>query len=191
MAVVTAPATDCSLAPAPVGCMPLLLPLPLPRRYSSRPAASALNLLEVLFYDFHPPLAYRPPERPTWMPLALLPSPSSRILPHAIRTLFGRGNNRPSLRATPPSDTLLLAGHHPHQTTFCRASLRTCARPSRSFRSSLAKAGYTPPRTASSCSCVNRLHTPRPTRSTRWEARLVCGTMSLLAFTCGFSCALG
>ena len=44
------------------------------------------------------------------------------------------------------------------------------------------KAGYTPPTTASSCSSANRLCNPRLTRSTQWDARLVCWTMSLFAF---------
>ena len=189
-----APATDSSPAAAPVACLPLLLPPLVPRRYPSRPAASGRVHPEPVgspLLRLPPSLAFHPPERPTWMPSALLTSPSSRIPPRTIRTQFGRGKTRSSLRSTPPCDTLLLAGHHLHQTTSLRASLRTCAPPSRSFISSLAKAGYTPSRAAPSYSYVNRLHNPRPTRSTRWDARLVCGTMSLLAFTCGCSCVLG
>ena len=80
-------------------------------------------------YDFHPPLTFRPPQRPTWMPSALLPSHNTEIPPHAIHTLIGRANNRPSLRAMPTCGTSLLACRQPYQTTFCRVSLRTSAPP--------------------------------------------------------------
>ena len=76
-------------------------------------------LWELLLQDFHPPLTSRPPQRPAWMPSALRPSHNSGILPRAIRTLIGRRNNRPSLRAMPPCDTSLLTGRHPYQTTSC------------------------------------------------------------------------
>ena len=52
------------------------------------------------------------------MPSALLRSHNSGSLPRAIRTLIGRGNNRPSLRATPSCGTSLLAGRQPYQTIF-------------------------------------------------------------------------
>ena len=61
------------------------------------------------------------------MPSALRRSRKSGNLPRAIRTLIGRGNSRPSLRATPPCDTSLPAG----------------ATPSGRVRSFLAKASYT------------------------------------------------
>ena len=66
---------------------------------------------------------------------------------------------------------------------FCRVLLGTSTRSNRSFRSLMTQAGYTPPTTASSCSSVNRLCNPGLTRSTRWDARRVCRTMSLFAFT--------
>ena len=80
---------------------------------------------------FYPLLKSRPPQRPTWMPSALLPSHNSEILPHAIRTLIERGNNRPSLRATTRCGTSLLAGRQPYQTTLCHVPLRTSAPPFR------------------------------------------------------------
>ena len=107
------------------------------------------------------------------MPSALLPSCSSGIPPGATRTLTGRGSNRPSLRATPSCVTSLVAGHHFYQRTFCRAFLCTSAPPSRRFRSLLAKASYTPPTTASSCSFVNRLRKP-PSDSQRPVGRAAC-----------------
>ena len=72
----------------------------------------------------------------------------------AIRTLIGRGNDRPRLCATPSCDTLPLTGH-PYQTTFFRVSLRTSALSSGRFRT-----GYTPTTTASSCSSDNPLRNP-------------------------------
>ena len=51
------------------------------------------------------------------MPSALLPRRNSGSPPRFIRTLIGRGNNRPSLRATPPCSTSLLSGRQPYQTT--------------------------------------------------------------------------
>ena len=139
---------------------PLLLPPRLPRWHPSRPAATALSLRKFPFEDFHPPLTSRPPQRPTWMPLALLPNYSSEIPPRAIRTLTGGWNIRPSLRTTPPCATLFLAGHHRCQPTFCRVFLRISTPPFRRLRSLLAKAGYTPPTTASSSSSVNRRRNP-------------------------------
>ena len=49
------------------------------------------------------------------MPSALLPSHNSASPPRAIGTLIGRGNNRPSLRTTPPCGTSLLAGRQSYQ----------------------------------------------------------------------------
>ena len=89
---------------------PLLLPSHLPRRYPFRPAATAPSLLEFLFQDFHPPLTSCPPQRPTWMPSALLLNYSSGIPPRVIDTLTGRGSYRPSLRATPPCATSFVVG---------------------------------------------------------------------------------
>ena len=114
---------------------PLLLPPRLPRRYTCRPAATA---------------------EPVGTPLSRLPPPpdvpsattadldtlgdalkySSGIPSRAIRTLTGRGSNRPSLRATPPRATSFLAGH-PYQPTSCRVFLRISAPPFRRFRSLL------------------------------------------------------
>ena len=56
---------------------------------------------------------------------------------------------------------------------FCRVSVRTSAPPSRRSRSLLAKAGCTPPTTAPFCSSANRPCNHLPTRSARWDARLV------------------
>ena len=103
---------------------------------------------------------------------ALLRNYGSGIPPRAIRALTGRGSNRSSLRATSPCAKSFLAGRQPYQPTCCRVFPRTSAPPSRRFRSLLAKAGYTPPTTASSCSSGNRLRTPRPTCSAQWGARL-------------------
>ena len=121
-----------------------------------------------------PSLAFRPPQRSIWMPSALLPSHNSGIPPRAIRRLIGRGNNKPSLRAAQPCDTSLSAGRLPYQTTSCHGSFRTSTPPFRRFRSSLAKAGYTPPTTTPSYLSVHRPRIQRPTRSARWDARLAC-----------------
>ena len=129
-------------------------------------------LWELLLQDFHPPLTSRPPQRPAWMPSALRPSHNSGILPRAIRTLIGRRNNRPSLRAMPPCGTSLLAGRQPYQTTLCRISLCTSAPPFRRSRSLLAKAGYTPPTTAPSCSSANR------PRNHLWTSIALCCLLS-------------
>ena len=93
-----------------------------------------------------------PPQRPACISSALLLNYSSGIPPRAIRTSTGRRSNKPSLRATPPCATSFLAGRQPDQPTFYRVFLCTSAPPSRRFRSLLAKAGYTPPTTASFCS---------------------------------------
>ena len=129
--VVTVPTLSVSLAPT--------VPI--------RPAATAPSLWALPFQDFHPLVTSCPPQRPTWMPSVLLLIYSSEIRPRAIRTLTGRGNNRSSLRATPPCGTYFLASRHPYQPTYCRVSLRTRASPCRRFRSLLAKAGYTSPTT--------------------------------------------
>ena len=50
----------------------LLLPPRLPRRYPSRPDATATSMWELPFKDFHPTLTSRPPQRPIWTPSALL-----------------------------------------------------------------------------------------------------------------------
>ena len=116
----------------------------------------------------------RPPQRPNWMLSAPLLNCSLGIPSRAIRTMAGRGRNRPSLRATPPCATSFLAGRHPYQPTFFRSFLHISAPPSRRFGSLLTKADHTPPTTASSCSSVNRLSNPRLTRSARWDTWLLC-----------------
>ena len=63
------------------------------------------------------PLTSRPPQRPTWIPSVLMLNYNSGIPSHVIRTLTGRGSNRPSPRATPPCATSFLAGRQFYQST--------------------------------------------------------------------------
>ena len=80
---------------------PRLLPPPRPRRYPSRPIATAPSLCELLFFGFRRHLTDSPSPRPVWVPSGELPNFSSVTLPRAIRTPTGLGNNRPSPHATP------------------------------------------------------------------------------------------
>ena len=169
--------------PAPAASPALTVPIPSGPDHAEPVGTPLLRL--------PPHLTPRPPQRSTWMPSALLLNFSSGILPRAIRTLTACTSNRPSLRATPPCVTSLLAGRHAYQPTVCRVFLRTSTPPAQRFRSLLAKAGYTPLTTASSCSSVNRLRNPCLTRSTRWDARLVCWTMIVFTFTYHGSCTVG
>ena len=133
LVVVTAPAPAASPAPT--------VPIPSGRDHAE-PMGTPLVRLPPL-------LTSRPPPRPTWMPSALLQNYSSRILPRVIRTLTGRGSNRPSVRATSPCATSFLAGR-PYQSSFCGVFRRTSVPPFRRFRGLLANSDHSPPTTASS-----------------------------------------